>query len=348
MSSILLASTTALEVLRSPEYLTLADEWGESGRTIPDAMPSREDLRREIEGHPLLDRLTKPLHLLVSTDDTASSWELACRHVSRVDHPHGSFVRIGDRIWVTSPEEVVLQMAGACTPLELSLLMDELLGTYALVPAEPLGMVQRERPLTTLRALERHLYNAGSGYGTRKVRGALPLAFQGSNSPMESKLALRVSAPMALGGYETPFVSMNEEVILRPIGDEFDKRRIRKPDIVFLNRRPQQYLKELSFIGVVLDYNGIEHLTPERAAADDDRRNELLGHGLKPYGVNKVQYDRIDSMDFLMSAILRDIGEDPGRIADGRDARIALHDELERYDCIHWSLGRTRHRVATL
>ena len=334
---IYLTYKSALEVVRRADFPRLVEEWGDASRMIPDSFPSLEGVADACRVDPLLEDLTYPLHLLVSTDRCAHSTRLATRHVSTVRHPPGSFVRVGARTWVSSPELLPFQMARTCTPVELALLLDELLGIYAIDPSRHEGMLTRDAPLTTKGDVEAFLHQVGSGYGSRKVRAALPLASQDSASPMESKLALRVRAPRELGGYGTEFVSMNEEVSLRPIGDEFDARRIRKPDILFLRRHVPEHEGVHVFRGVALDYNGAIHLSAEQAAIDDDRRIELLAHDIKPYAVNKQQYDSIESMDFVMDAILRDLDLPRDVLAEGRELRVALHDELERYDCVHWS-----------
>lgn len=337
----LLTRQSALEVLRRPDFRDRVEEWGASTNVVPEKLPPYGELVDVLSNDPIFSSLSRPIHLLVSSDSNSHSSELVTRHVSRVAYPRGSFVRVGEGILVSSPELVGFQMARICTVNELVLLLSELLGTYAIALDESRGMRQRDSALTTREELDRFLRKMGYAHGTRKMREALPLVSQDSASPMESKLALRIRAPREMGGYQTPFVSMNEEISLQPIGARLDELRVRKPDIVFLNPRRPALGTPRAFIGVSLDYNGEGHRNPEREREDGLRRIELLAHGIKAFEIFKCHYDDIEVMDSLMQTIARDAVLPELDLSFGRDERIALHDELERYDCVHWS--GTRH-----
>lgn len=336
----LLTHQSALEVMRRPDFVGLVEEWGSRTNMVPDKLPPHEDLVRALEGDPVVASLSTPLHLLVSNDSNSHSSRLVTRHVSGAEYPRGAFVRVGEGVLVSSPELVGFQMARQCALNELALLLSELLGTYAIDPAEGRGMRLRDSPLTTREDLTEFLRRMGHGYGTRKMRDALPLASQDSASPMESKLALRVRAPREMGGYQTPFVSMNEEIALRPLCERLDALRVRKPDIVFLNPARPLPGTPRAFVGVSLDYHGDDHRTPEREWEDGVRRIELLAAGIKSFEIFKCHYDDIDVMDALMQAIARDAALPELDLSYGREARMALHDELERYDCVSWSGSR--------
>lgn len=340
----LLARQSALEVLRRPDFKELVEEWGTPTNSVPDKLPSHEDLVDALSNDPVVSSLSRPIHLLVSNDRNSHSSKLVARHVSHVSYPRGSFVRVGEGLLVSSPELIGFQMARICTVNELVLLLSELLGTYAIDPLEKRGMRQRGSSLTTREELERFLRKMGYAHGTRKMREALPLVSQDSASPMESKLALRIRAPREMGGYQTPFVSMNEEISLQPIGAHLDELRVRKPDIVFLNPRRPELGTPRAFIGVSLDYNGEDHKDPEREREDGVRRIELLAHGIKAFEIFKCHYDDIEVMDSIMQTIARDADLPELDLSFGRNERIALHDELERYDCVHWS--GTRHPLS--
>lgn len=338
----LLTCQSALEVLRRPDFDELVERWGTPTNVVPDKLPSHEELMRALKGDPVVSALDRPLHLLVSNDANSHSSDLITRHVSRVPYPRGSFVRVGEGVLVSTPEIIGFQMARICTVNELVLLLSELLGTYAIDRSAKRGMRLRHDPLTSREELERFLRKMGHGYGTRKMREALPLVSQDSSSPMESKLALRIRAPREMGGYQASFVSMNEEISLRPIGERLDELRVRKPDIVFLNPRRVLDGGPRRFIGVSLDYNGEDHRSPEREREDGLRRIELLAHGIKAYEIFKCHYDDIGIMDSLMQAIARDVGMGDLGLPFGREGRMALHDELEHYDCVRWSGERNR------
>lgn len=331
--SILLTYTSALEAMRDPEFSGLAGAWDERTGHVPERLPTSDELDRIVRENPLLQRLSPPLHLLVSSDCTSHSSARASRHVTRVHQLRDSFSRIGEEAYVVSPELVPFLMARVFTVLEEALLMCELCGTYA--PSAS-GMIQRAAPLTDRVALRDYLRRRGTGYGTRRVRSALPLVCADSGSPYESKLAIRLHAPAEQGGYGLDIVSMNEEVSLAAIGRAFDERQIRKPDILLMRPDGSEPTPRMPFRGVSVDYKGKVHDSPVVAEQDDTRRNELLAHGIKPYEIRKVHYDDIDYMDSIVQKICHDLMIPCDDLAFGRDRRIALHDELERTDIVHW------------
>lgn len=129
---------------------------------------------------------------------------------------------------------------------------------------------------------------------------------------------------------------MNEELSLEAIGREFEQKSIRKPDILIL--APVSFGPEarMPFRGIAVDYKGRVHDDPVVAARDDERRNEMIAHGIKPYELRKVHYDDIDYMDSLVAKIRRDLRLPADDLAFYRDERVALHDALELVDGIRW------------
>ena len=340
--SIVVTYTSALEAMRQPEFAELARAWDERTGHVPAKLPSAEELARIVRGHPVLRALSEPLHLLVSSDANSHSSARVTRHVTRVPHPRDSFVRIGEEVYVTSPELLPFQMARICSVHEEALLVSELCGRYAISPGSEDGMLQRRLPLTTREAIGDLLRRRGSGYGVPTVRAALPISCEDSGSPYESKLALRFRDDPEDGGWQLDFVSMNEEISLRPIGTALDARQIRKPDILFLAPPSAEVEPAMPFRGISVDYKGRVHEDPRVAEEDDTRRNELLAYGIKTYEIRKVHYDDIDYMDGFVERLMRDLGRPARELAFGRERRVELWRELEGIDCVHWSGERAR------
>lgn len=334
--SILITYTSALEVMRLPEFPELAAQWNERTGYIPEKLPTVEELERILDSCPPLRGLSRPLHLLVSSDNNSHSSRRVVRHVTRLVHPRTAFVRIAEEVCVASPELLPLQMARVATSLEETLLMCELCGTYAISAGFEDGMLQRRGTLTTRKGIEAFLDSMGSCYGKGKVRDALPLVCADSGSPYESKLGVRLRAQREQGGYKLSFVSMNEELSLEAIGAEFDRKQVRKPDILVLAPANFGPDARMPFRGISVDYKGRIHDDPVVAERDDTRRNELLAHGIKPYEIRKKHYDDIDYMDSFVTKIRRDLRLPADDLAFGREARIALHDALEKIDGVHW------------
>ena len=338
--SIVLTYKSALEAMRQSAFAELVHTWDKRTGYVPAKLPSAEDLERIVAENPLLQALSKPLHLLVSSDDNSHSCKRVVRHVTRVKQPRDAFVRIGEEVYVSSPELLPFQMARICSVCEEALLMSELCGRYAITPQAVEGMEQRRCTLTTRAELRDFLSRRESGYGVRTVREALKLSCDDSGSPFESKLALRFRGEPNRGGYQLDFVSMNEEISLRPIGDALDAKQIRKPDILFLAPPSAGPESSMPFRGIAVDYKGKVHDDPRVAAADDTRRNELLAHGIKTYEIRKCHYDDIGYMDDFVERLMSDLGRPACDLTFGREKRLQLWRELERIDCVHWSRDR--------
>lgn len=322
--------------MRLPEFPRLMAAWNERTGYVPERLPTVEELEQALADCPPLQNLSRPIHLLASTDRTSHSSKLIARHVTRFPHPRDAFVRIAENVCVSSPELLPLQMAKVATDLEEIMLMCELCGIYAIAEHAEKGMLQRDAPLTTRDDIESFLSRMRGCHGIKKVRAALPLVSVDSGSPYESKLALRLRGAPEIGGNDLEIVSMNEELRLEAIGRTFDKKRIRKPDILVLAPPKSEPDPNMPFRGVSVDYKGEVHDEPAVAEQDDTRRNELIAYGIKPYEVRKVHYDDIDYMDDLVVKIGRDLGISTDNLAFGRGQRIALHDALELVDGIHW------------
>lgn len=334
--AILLTYTSALEAMRLEEFPDLLDAWDERTAHVPERLPSKGELLGMIEANPLLQKLSLPLHLLVSSDSNSHSYDLVQRHVSGFAYPRRAFARIGEDVYVASPELLPFQMARVGEPLELALLMCELCGTYSVCPDGD-GMLQRTGPLTTRESLRDFLRLMGTGYGTRRVRAALPLVCADSGSPYESRLGMRFRGRREVGGFELEFVSMNEEIGLEAIGRELDRKQIRKPDILFLAPPRVERAERMPFRGIAVDYKGRVHDEPAVAEVDDTRRNELLAHGIKPYELRKAHYDDLDYMESFVQKLRRDLGLPPDDFSYGRELREDLYQDLERIDTVHWS-----------
>ena len=87
--------------------------------------------------------------------------------------PEGSAVDLGEGLLCTSPEHLPVQMASRLTDLELTCLLSELLGLYAIDPCQDEGMFQRDEPLTTPDRVLAHLARLGGRHGVDRVRRAL-------------------------------------------------------------------------------------------------------------------------------------------------------------------------------
>ena len=313
------------------------------GARPPARVPRKPALLALIDQSPLLSRLERPLHLLVSTDAGRNRNALVRAHLQRDPLPSGSLLSLCDEVACVSPEHLVVQMAPLLTQLELTCLIDELAGLYAISPAEPEGMVQRERPLMTTESLRAHLRELGPRPGARQARRALEDARELSGSPRESKLSLRLLLPPARGGYHLNVLSMNEPLVVERICSRMGDG-VRKPDLL-VGPAPSSRGRELDEL-VAVEYHGRHHDKPSQLVEDANRTNELKAIGVSEYIVRREHYRSLDYMDGLAQRIRAELGLP--RIALSREEgaqrrlnRLELYRELELIDGVVWN-GRQR------
>ena len=292
---IVLSHTTALEAYRAGIRTTC-----DARAALPSRAPTPTDVRSWIAAFPFGHELPQPFDLLVSETTSSSRRADARALASSAALPTGAIRKIDETAGVVSPELMLLQMARTATFLELVLLVCEFCGLYSIYTDSPTGMLQRETPLTSKIAVLRFLEQARGYRGAAILRKACGLAFDASGSPMESKLAIRVSWPRRLGGYALPVESLNEE-----LATSLSEKRIRKPDLLL--RRPED-----STMGICVDYHGGVHEGPERHRIDDERANELLALGVRPYVLWRQQCQSMRYMDELFDKQIRaDLGLRP-------------------------------------
>lgn len=332
----------ALRLLRLP---SLADSLA-SGQPlplcVPDCTPSPDELAEKFSELAALGYDACPLELMVRDPSARMRTERVTTHTQQEVLPATSFIRIADEIWVVSPEHLCVQLAARLTRAELLVLMGELLGTYAMPDC---GMYSRTAPCMTKDSLSRHLDALGGFRGVRAAREALALAPENSASPMETKLFLRVSLPMRLGGYALPVRAMNEQLEVGRIGRK-EATAERRPDITLL---PKGASTDYAFIA--LEFDGGGHLTRAQQAEDQRRSNEILAYGGREYRVNKELYDNLDYMDALMGIVASDLGRTPRRVTRAvrekrRLKRAELKRELDLIDGREWN-GRARAKAVS-
>ena len=335
----LLSHTTALEVLRSTTMKRQLERGERASVVIPEAPPTAEELAPVLARFP---QLTRPLEVTVCRKGPHGPRGLVKVHVSRVPLPDRSAIKLGDGLYCASPEHVVVQMAPRLTHLELVFLLGELMGVYAIAPELEGGMHRRQAPLTDRASIAAHLMALGAAPGTAQVRAALAVACEGSASPYETRLSMRLGLKPALGGYHLNVLSMNEPVAVTRIGQALAPG-VRKPDVLLGACSPSA-----PFDGVSFDYNGGVHETPQGYEHDVRRQNELLAVNFKNYVLTKRLYDNLDYVDDLVRQARADLGLERlhltrAEAAHRRELRQWLHDELELIDGVHWN-GRERER----
>lgn len=343
---ILLSHTTALEALRIGVARRLPHPDHPTSQEVPERAPLESELLPLVSSSKLLSLLSRPLHLLSSQTRGSRRTGLVYEHRQGDELPSGSIVELEPGVRCISPEQLVVEMSLSLTLLELTVLLSELLGLYAVCPWDERGMLQRDEPLMTPTGLLAHLDALGPRKGTSLVRRALSLTCVRSGSPRETKLALRLSLKPSLGGYGLDVISMNEPVEVERLHDRLQKGT-RRPDILVGGpERPGQERRVAA-----VEYNGRDHDVPARISEDARRTNELVAIGIPEFVVRREQYADLGYMDGLVERIRERLGmprqmQSAERRARLRALRWGLYLELERIDGVHWN-GREREREAT-
>lgn len=344
---IILSHTSALEALRSSELRGRLEREERCTVELPALAPSAQDIDELSSRLAVVARLKRPVNVLVAKTAPRTRSKAVTTHFPGTELPPDSLVPVGLDVYCVSPEHLAVQMAPQLTDLELTYLLSELLGIYAIAPAHKDGMIKRDAPITTRERIENHLDQLGSAPGTLRVRRVLRKACVGSASPRETKLSLRLGLGRAEGGYCLNVLSMNEPLEVKRIHDSMTTG-VRKPDILL--RAPAARRGSDAQRGVAVEYDGIVHAMPLQHAKDVRRHNELTAIGINEYLVTDAEYGNLDYMDGLIERIRDDLGLPrlhPTRAMAKRwrARRQELKDELDKLDGLSWN-GRERARRA--
>lgn len=302
---ICLHSTTALELYRSwdlkvPDLFDVPRTSSLASCTVPGF--------REVEDRLMCVGLhEQPYHILVGNDRHAHSNKHVTRHVWSSGLPSRSLIRIAPGILCPSPELLFVQMAqetarrgttcsgekwrgGFCRfpwvdEVELALLGFELCGTYFLTDDED-GFRTASRSVTSVHKIKSYLARQGRQHGIGLARKATALIQDGAHSPMETAMALQLTAPRRVGGMGLPQGTLNCKLATLE-GDRW----------VDLGWRKER---------VGIEYLGKKwHADPER---DDRRRNAIVGSGMNLFIARFRDLSRIDLFDELSCGIARALG----------------------------------------
>lgn len=218
----------------------------------------------------LVDR--PPIYALVSRRKDLHKAKGIKLHLCGQDLPAGAFSRISDDVLVASPALCLLhaaQRAGAGRLLPLIELCMELLGGYSLCTGTRRGFRQHE-PFLCRDDLQTFIESLPPNTrGSRLLAEAAGYALPQSWSPRETASSLMLTLPEELGGFAFPHPKLNAPA---EIADEY--RPFTDAHGFFL---------DLSWPGtnVVLEYDGDDHLDPERISEDKARRNLLATMGYR-------------------------------------------------------------------
>lgn len=211
----------------------------------------------------LAESLSKPVHLLVPRGKGGRAREGFVRHFLAETLPPRTIWNVSGEVNVVSPALCVVQIASVVPEVDAALAAFELCGTYCLVEKQDgsRGLVTRGFPLLSGQRLERLVLRLAGTHGTKIARSILAYLLDGSESPMETAMAMMLTAPTRIGG-----MGFKGAVLNREIKTADGTKRI---DLLW----PEYNLG--------LEYQGVEaHEGWSRRIRDDRRRNAITAKGV--------------------------------------------------------------------
>lgn len=228
-----------------------------------------------------LDLEDIPLDFLTDDPLLRRRGKRVCAHLCRDSLPQGSLIGIPSGIddlslYITNPELTFVHMAATSDKLDAIYAGMALCSDYRIEPLGAGGIVTRscsDVPLTSVSRIERFLVRAGSLFGARKARIALPYVLEHSRSPKESGLAMFYGLPPALGGMKLGTVRLNPCIKVFTGRDLFGKPQSeeRYPDILLTSVTKSGVRRDVAF-----DYDSVSVHEGDAKLLDDRRRANAI------------------------------------------------------------------------
>lgn len=213
------------------------------------------------------------------------------------------FIELQPGLYVSSPALCFVQLCAELDLVGRIKLGFELCSSYAV---RENGAISEAMPLATLEMLVRHAQEWPTA-GSKRALQALEHVLEGSRSPKETELAMKLGLPCRLGGFGLSGFTMNPELTLGGFGQKITGKAYCVPDLLWPEHK------------VDVEYNGRDwHSSPEQRESDLRRRQALAAEG---YTVLTVGQRDIES-----PASLKAVADEISRITAGRRLRPRAAD----------------------
>ena len=305
---IVLSHDSALEYWANPSNRTAAN------RKNPLLLPPKRDASRKTrlssqkvsEGDTQALRyafreMHGPLDVLVASASLRTQLDGMRAHVWSVPLPGSSLVRVGDGMYVCTPEFCFVQLAQTHTRFELAERAFELAGTYARAPSDfrrdEQGTTYGLAPLTTTERLTRFAEGLPKVRGKDKALDALRFVANGSASPMETKLVMAGSMSRRIGGAGLPTPLLNHTLKATEAAQKASGMRAFRCDLYW----PEQK--------VCVEYDSDAfHADPKVRAKNELRRNGLEIMGIRTISVTWDQFRSPADLQRVLHAVGKALG----------------------------------------
>lgn len=232
--------------------------------TAPRIGPSDEGVRAICKEY----GIAKPLDILVSNPAGRHRCHAKRYFVWSQQPPSGSVVRIGDGVFVCTPEFLALQYATALGFVPLLVMLYELAGTYALAHWGCESQTHC-RPLLSSSILRAFLDRSAGCAGIKTALKAASFLLEGSGSPMETAVAILLCLPRRYGGYGLTSPLLNKRVTISSQASSTGSEHDLFCDLYWPASK------------TALEYDGLAyHAGAEHTHRDYVRANELQAAGI--------------------------------------------------------------------
>lgn len=235
------------------------------------------------------------VHLIVkSNDDRRRHSGLVC-HVWQ-GPVRGTYRRLSDEVFVSSPEACWRQMAAVFDLIDLTRFGYELCGSYR--PVSSMGFDWDKRlPLSTRKRLADYLAQTPGTSGCAVAKKALGCVVDGAASHRETAVAMLLCLPRSCGGYGFPRPLMNAKISLGQGGCRLTSRSYFVADLLWSEQK------------VCVEYDSDAfHGTRQRAVMDSGKRNALLALGYRVLTLTNDQVKDVRRFDEAARALAKLLG----------------------------------------
>ncbi len=261
-------------------------------QALADCSPTASSLKYLEQAAPYVE---KPYQLLVPSKCDTRKAEGVETHVSAFRYGAGSFIRVANGLYVACPELCFVQLSASEPFLDAVSWGYELCGAYAVDAGEESGLSGRA-PLTTTAAIGDYLSRNPGLRGLPSARRVLAQVRDGSASPRETDLAMRMTLPGKWGGYGIGGARLNLRIDMGARARSQTSQGYYVADMCWPEKK------------LVVEYDSDLHLTSSGIAHDAAKRRALEAAGYKVITVTRLQLDNLVEMDRIARAIARRLG----------------------------------------
>lgn len=294
-----------------------AYEYWRTNDALPASVPSRAHPSCGVRAEGARDGLEEfevPLHVVVAqANDRVRTGDPVC-HVWNAGFPAGSFVKLRDGAYISSPERSFMEMAAELSLVELIRYGYVLCSGYAYDKGE--SGFRARAPLASVRSLQRFVEKSHGRTGSNKAVRAMRFIADASASPMETNLTMALCLPRMIGGYGLDIPELNLRIEVRTKGlvprDHF------KCDLYWRRQH------------VAVEYDSGEHHSGVEAETKDSaRRSALLSQGVTVASITPDQFFDARKFDEAARAVAKLLGKRlPANEAAWMMRRYRLRHEL--------------------